>query len=182
MSLSTFEQFLAHREQHGPYTEFYDGELIVIDEYSPEHIRVANELTGMLQPQLLESAWEIYANPLVRIKDAHFDIAYSADIVLAGKMPNPPYIEYPLLIIDLFTRYSAHKNVGCRRYDYYLVPSLRHYIEVNIDQRWVMTHDRIAPNQWLLTEPRAAAQVIELMGMAMDFSRIFQGLLMKSDI
>jgi Uma2 family endonuclease len=151
----TVEEFVLWSEQQpsGKY-ELVDGHVVVVRMQSEKiaHTRAKTRLVIAIDSALRKAAapCEVFSEGItVKISAQH---GYEPDAVVncGAAAPGDELIApNPIIVVEVLSPSTASKDMGTKVTDYFTVPSIQHYLIVDLDRRVVIHHRRHSPTDLL---------------------------------
>ncbi len=170
----TVEEFDRWNAEQPERCEFISGVPVMMSPASLPHTLIkgnifrhlGNKLAGTLCRALVDGA-EVKSYRLVAIPDV---------LVVCGELgQTSPTIKEPILIVEVNSPSSERDDTQRKWQGYCLIPSLRHYLVVAQDSRFVTVHSRTGPSSF--AEDIYQEGVIELsaIGVSLSINEIYDG-------
>lgn len=147
----TLEDYFLLCETEGGRFEFYQGEVFNMAGGSKNHNRICINLTSMLDRSLPERCEAFMENVRTIAKpNEHYvypDVVatcHEADLSEADKYN----LRYPFLIAEVSSESTVGYDQGTKKYNYFKMPSLQHYLVVSQDAPIVELYSRDADGSW----------------------------------
>ena len=144
----TVEEFVVWSEQQlsGKY-ELEDGYVVVVRMQSEKiaHTRAKTRLVIAIDSALRNAAapCEVFSEGIaVKISEHH---GYEPDAIVncGAKAPGDELIApNPIIVVEVLSPSTAGKDMGVKVADYFTVPSIQHYLIIDLDRRVVIHHRR----------------------------------------
>jgi Uma2 family endonuclease len=141
----TADEFLVWAEAQPHRYELVNGEVVAIAPERIEHMRTKLEATIALRAAIAEPNLPCEAmidGVGVRIDEA---TVYEPDVLVrcGDRSPgNATEVANPVILIEVISPSTRSVDSGAKLTDYFRLPSLRHYLIVNIGARAVAYHRR----------------------------------------
>ena len=150
--LLTPERYLELDSRADRPSEYYDGEMFVIEAASARHCEIQLNLGSVLRDQLRNSDCRALGSPLrVRIPRGRYTYP---DMVAAC---NPEYEEddtllNPVCVFEILSESTANFDLG-RKFDMYRsIPSLMEYVVIEQHRASIRRYTRQPGPKWVLEE------------------------------
>lgn len=161
---ASWEEYLALEAQSEERYEYHDGEIVAMSGATNRHGKiVGHTLVGLLAAadrrgcdafaettKLFRHRSERYLYPDVMITCAPLDLQTKNGV------------RSPLLIAEVVSRTSSHRDHGFKMREYFQLPSLQHYLIVAQDLCFVQHYQRQAAGGWAFAYYDSLDQQIEL--------------------
>ncbi len=161
----TVEEYLAMERNSEHKHEFIDGEIFAMAGASREHTLITGNTLTILNQQLQDTACEVYGSDMrVRVSPTRYTYP---DLSLVCASPQfsddrPGSLLNPLLIIEILSESTEHKDRTIKFRDYRGIPSLQGYILILQDTPHIEQFIRQKDDHWLLSEARGLDSEIHL--------------------
>lgn len=174
------EGYLAWESEQPIKHEYLRGEVFAMIGARQDHVLVTLNLAAALKQRLRGGPCRTYvADMKLRIQAAD---AYVYPDVMVSCDPldhaSPLFIEHPRLIIEVLSSGIEDFDWGTKACAYRMIPELREYALVAIEQRRIELYRRSAGNDWLLHEygPTKDLCQFSLLDLSLSFAEIFEDL------
>lgn len=152
MASLTEEQYLAIEQNAVVKSEFHDGQMFAMAGGSPNHSLVANNMGAELRGQVPSSCRVLNSNLRIKIP-AHRLYTYADCSVICGEPELAgEAVLNPVLIVEVLSPSTQDYDRGEKFAMYRTIASLREYIIVHQDRRYVEHHSKQADGTWLLRD------------------------------
>jgi Uma2 family endonuclease len=152
----TPEQYLEWERQAETKSEYYNGEVFAMAGGSPEHSRIAANVTGALWPQLSESPCDLYNSDLrVGVGANGQSYTYPDVTVVCGEAEfadaEKDVLLNPTVIVEVLSPGTEAWDRGGKFERYQQIAALQEYVLIAQDRPRVERYARQAAGEWLLT-------------------------------
>ncbi|HSA81485.1 MAG TPA: Uma2 family endonuclease [Geminicoccaceae bacterium] len=126
--------FLAwERLQPGRY-ERLDGVVRMMTGGTIDHNRIIRNVSEALARGLQGGECEVFTSD-VKVMSPTGDVMYPDVVVACGPIPGKATeIEAPTIVVEVLSPSTAERDQGRKRWAYWSIPSLRHYVLIDQDQ------------------------------------------------
>lgn len=177
----TIDDYLAiERESYGIRHELHEGKLIVMQGSSPNHARVARNLTTAIDNHLKHDHCEVFGNDLkVAIKSIESVVYPDVSVFCADADFYDEYNDVtlnPVAIIEVLSP-STEKYDHDRKFYYYRqIASIHQYIIVGSASHYLFSATRQKDGKWLSPETRenTGSLTIEPIGLTISSEEIYR--------
>lgn len=145
--LLTVEEYLALEESATVKHEYVAGTIHAMVGTTKRHNRIALNIASLLLDAARGGSCRVYASYVkVRTEDA---IYYPDVMVACGSEDDDPLVENsPCLIVEVTSPGTESIDRREKMYNYRKIPSLREYLIVDQNRRWVERHFRAEDGTW----------------------------------
>jgi Uma2 family endonuclease len=148
---ATYADYLAV-EQHSEHRhELIDGVIVAMAGGSDEHNAIAGRL-AMLLGMRLEGSCRYYTPDQRFWIAAHARSRYTDGSIICGPPDHPPHDQQattnPTLVVEVLSPSSEGDDDGDKRLDFQSLSSLRAYVLVSQDRRFLKVHRRGSDGTW----------------------------------
>ena len=150
----TPEQYLAIDKRSERPSEYYDGEMFVIEAASPNHSQIQLNLGSVLREQLRASPCKARGSSIrVRIPGGPYTYPYM--VATCGEREyeaDGETLLNPTVVFEVLSPSTADFNLG-RKFDWYRsIKSLLEYIVIEQNRRFARRYTRQPDRKWILEE------------------------------
>lgn len=143
----TVEEYLAPGDAQGdrPRTELINGQVVAISQERADHNR-SKLATCMALIRAVKAAGlpcEVFTDGMTVPVDAY--TAYEPDALVHCGEPIEPeqlLVPAPLIVVEVISPTSAHSDTSAKLIGYFKLPSVRHYLIVDPQERAATHHTR----------------------------------------
>lgn len=148
----TEEQYLAIEENALFKSEFHNGQMFAMAGASPNHALFTNNMGAELRNRL-PSCCHAYSSDLKIKILTHGLYTYADCTVVCGELQlDREAVLSPILIVEALSPSTQGYDQGEKFAMYRTIPSLREYIMVHQDRRYVEHYAKQADGTWLLRD------------------------------
>jgi Uma2 family endonuclease len=149
----TVEEYIQYELQSEVRHEYIDGQLIEMPGEKKINNKVATFLTAYFFSFMEEKGYSIYSHDL-KVSIPGGSRFYYPDWLItrddstqAG--PFSDYIDYnPELIVEVISKTSRTRDMVDKYLDYIKIPSLKYYLIIDPERRYVMVHSKSENGKW----------------------------------
>lgn len=169
----TPEEYIALEIKSEYKSQYVAGEIYAMSGAQPWHIRVLNNIGGMLYNRLRERACEYYLNDMrVRVKVGELwtypDVAVLCGEPKFDKSHSPFSLLNPQVIFEVLSPSTEVFDRGDKFVRYKKLESLTDYVLVSAAQVLVEHHARQADGSWISRQYELPADVLSLASVEVD--------------
>jgi Uma2 family endonuclease len=171
---TTADDFLLWDDGSDTRYEFVHGEIVAMAPPSDAHgtitINVGIEIDRRLEKR---PPCRAVAEAGIRIDEANH---FKADVAVTCREPDgAPYVEEPVLIVEVLSESTAERDLGVRVPRYVELPSVREIWLVDSRGRWVQVWRRDA-DTWVVTMPLRGGTgfTSEILGERIELDRLYR--------
>ena len=174
------DDYLAWEQDQSLRNEYVDGEVFAMSGASDAHATVAGNLFANLHGLLRGTA----CKPFMADMKVHVEAAncfFYPDILVTcdprDRGPEASHVkQHPALIVEVLSPSTEAYDRGNKFAAYRLLPSLREYVLVSIEERRIEVFRRDDTGHWVLY-PFAAEEVLELVSVDLrcPLAELFEG-------
>jgi Uma2 family endonuclease len=175
----TVEEFVVWSEQQpsGKY-ELVDGYVVVVRMQSEKiaHTRAKTRIVIAIDNALRKAAvpCEVFSEGItVKISSQH---GYEPDALVNCGLDAPGdelIAPNPIIIVEVLSPSTAAKDMGTKVTDYFTVPTIQHYLIVDLDRRVVIHHRRHSAADLLTSFHSTGPIVLDPPGLTIDAEQMF---------
>ena len=180
MALEEYLEFDYNAE--GRY-EYFDGEVIEMSDGSPEHSLLGSQMGFLLRRELNPKGCSIY-NSEVQIKvPAKFPYCYGDVSALCGQpiyedLGNQRLLVNPTLIVEVLSPSTEKYDRDLKFKAYKSIESLREYLLVNQDKKFVTLYTKHNEKFWFQSEYIEGESLkLESLECELSVNEIYQGII-----
>jgi Uma2 family endonuclease len=141
----TYEQYLALSAAHEGLLEFHDGAVVAMVAPSPEHARLVAQLVRLLQPRGDRACAALPAGLKVRVEATNRTLLPDVTVVcgsLERSSTDAQAIINPVVVFEVLSPSTEDYDLGPKFHQYRRLPTLREYVVVAQDRRFVSVSRR----------------------------------------
>jgi Uma2 family endonuclease len=179
----TLEEYLEFDANSEGRFEYYDGEVFELSGGSPEHALLGVRIGRLLGNQLDSKGCLVYSSD-VKIKVPSMPPYRYSDIsVLCGKpvyeqVGNQKFLVNPALIVEVLSPTTEKYDRDLKFKAYKSIESLREYLLVSQDERFVILYTKHNEKFWFQSEYVAGESLkLESLDCTLSVGEIYQGIL-----
>lgn len=155
-SLFTYDEYLAQERTSETKHEFLAGEIFAMAGGTPEHARLAVNVSSELRAQLRRRPCAVFSSDL-RVRVLATGLSTYPDVsVVCGKIERDPADEdvavNPVVLIEVLSDSTEAYDRGEKFAHYRRIPSLKEYVLVSQRDRRIEVFRRNADDTWTLHE------------------------------
>ena len=173
---ATVDEFLRWAEGRPGRYEFVCGRVVAMAPETSVHAKtkfqVARKLADAVEGADLPC--EVYPDGMtVRIDEA---TAFEPDaLIRCGEPLAPEAVEVPdpFLVVEVISPSSGSVDTGRKLEGYFRIPSVRHYLVLDPERRFVVHHERIAENEIRSRVLRSGILRLEPSGIEIEVEALF---------
>lgn len=158
--------YLAFEEQCAYKNEYRDEEIIPMTGASINHNRLVRNFGQILNLGLTGQNLEVFCNDLRLFVPRYQSYTYPDIMVIAGEAvfdgKRNDTVMNPILIVEVLSKSTADYDKGQKFDAYRSISELQEYILVDQYEMRIFQHNKLADDQWLLTEYRANTMLFKL--------------------
>lgn len=178
-------EYLALEKEAEVRSEYLDGELFAMAGASPAHVLIVSNLVAALDGRLADRPCAVFSTDQKVRVDATGLYAYP-DVAVACRdlRIEDECLLNPLLIVEVLSASTQDYDRGTKFAHYRTLESLRHYVLVAQDRRYVEHFTRTDEGLWLLREVAGEDEQVELgsLDVSLKMAQIYRKLdLLASD-
>lgn len=177
----TADEFIvwAMEQPDGGRYELVRGEVVGMAPERAGHWRVKNRVLGALSKAIERGglSCEVFGDRMA--VEVSADMVYEPDALVRCGSPVPDdtvKIFDPVVIVEVLSPSTRARDLGAKLADYFLVPSLRHYLLVDIKALTVIHHARANDGEIATRIAREGTLRLDPPGMSLDVVDLFSGL------
>ncbi len=157
-----------HAEQPERW-ELIRGTLVMMAQGSRRHTLIKSNIARHLANKLAGGGCLVYVDG-IEVKERSLDLSVVPDVVVECSPPDfsTPESKEPVVLVEVLSPSSERDDTGRKWQGYCLIPSLRHYLIVDQEKRFVTVHTRTGPSSFAVQVVREG--VIELTGVGISLS------------
>ena len=175
----TLEGYFAIAAESEYKVEYIDGELFFMDGVTLFHSSIQTNITGFLFIQLAASEYAIHSS------DVNVQVSPSAYffpdlcVVRGAARPAPvgTALLNPVLVVEVLSQSTAHKDLGVKLQRYREMPSLEHYLIIEQQRVYVELHSRV-DGTWAQRAFSDLDETLRLdsLGASLSLAQIYRGI------
>ncbi len=154
----TPEEYLARERAAETKSEYYGGHIFAMADGSEEHNLICSNLVRLLGNQLAPRGCRTYTSDMRVLVEESGLYTYPDVTVVCGKpqfaSDRHDTLVNPLVVVEVVSPSSREYDRGYKAEMYRSRESLRAYVIVEQDRRYVEVHTRGEAGAWLLTSAR----------------------------
>ncbi|MEM9462269.1 MAG: Uma2 family endonuclease [Myxococcota bacterium] len=161
----SYEEYLALSESAEWLWEYHDGVAVAMTAPSPEHARLISRLVQRLSPSDGRACVALPPGLKVRIEATNRTLLPDVTVVcgsLEHSKVDPNAIVNPITVVEVLSPSTEAFDQGPKFHQYRRIPSLREYVVVAQDRRFVSVYRR-AGDLWAFEDIEAGG-VLKLEG------------------
>lgn len=144
----TPEEYLAAEAVAELRHEYVDGAVVAMVGASLPHVRIVRNLVQRLDPRLKRPCELLFTDALVRVEAANAYYYPDAVVTCAGAGGDQRIVAEPLLIIEVLSETTAHRDRSEKRRNYQRIPSVRAVLLIDQSRRQVELDRRDPDGGW----------------------------------
>jgi Uma2 family endonuclease len=152
----TPQEYLALEGASELKNEYRDGEIVTMPKETKNHNKIAGNFYAELKSALKGEDYDVYISDVRLWMPRYRQYTYPDIMVIAGDYIYPETgvnsVTSPLLIVEVLSKSTKNYDQGEKFCYYRSIPELAEYILIDQSKYHVMQYNRLAENQWLLTE------------------------------
>ena len=162
----TPQQYLEMERRADYKSEFTSGEIFAMAGASREHVLIVTNLVRQLSAQTPDRPCETYSNDMKVKVNALGDYNYPDVVVACGDIAfednHRDTLVNPLVIVEVLSPSTEHKDRGTKFLQYQWIESLTDYVLVSQDRVLVERFARQPDDNWLYTRLEGTDAVLSL--------------------
>jgi Uma2 family endonuclease len=170
----------AMEQPDGARYELVAGEVVGMAPERASHSRVKKRVARLLDDAIENAGLECEAFTDGMAVQVSADTAYEPDALVRCGPPVPDdtvEISDPVVVVEVLSPSTRARDAGAKLADYFLLPSVRHYLIVDTKKRTVIHHARAGGGAEIATRiVRDGALRLDPPGVALDVAELFRGL------
>jgi Uma2 family endonuclease len=176
----TPEEYLASEEATDAKNEYRDGQIVPMTRGTKNHNKIAGNFYAQLKLGLKGQDYDLYIGDVRLWIPRYRQYTYPDLMVIPGDFIYPGTeatpVMSPLLIAEVLSKSTKSYDQGEKFTYYRSIPELSEYILIDQSNYHVMQYNRIAENQWLLTEytSEKAELMLESVDLQINLSDIYE--------
>ena len=170
----TLEEFDRWHAKQPERWEFINGYAVMLTPAALPHTIIKGNIFHQLVSRLDQGpCWAFVDGAQVRSRD----LSAIPDVVVAcsGIDPTTPVIAQPTLIVEINSPSTERDDTHRKWQGYCLIPSLRHYMIVAQEIRFVTLHTRVGAFEWTERVYEEGIVDLEALGASLSFDEIYRG-------
>ena len=147
--LFTVEEWLEFEKHSDVRHEFYFGQLIPMPGEAKDANRIAKNFVKKLDDELLDKGFETFSHD-IKAEVLPNGIYRYPDLIVAPLVDDEHdyIVKHPLLLLEVASTLSAHRDRVKKRKEYHQVAYLWYYLIVSQDEISVELHQRTPDGTW----------------------------------
>jgi Uma2 family endonuclease len=130
----TLAEFLTWEEEQPERYERVGGVVRMMTGGTIDHNRIIRNVSEALARGLHGRGCEVFTSD-IKIVSLAADVLYPNVVVACGPLPGKATaVEAPILVVEVLSQSTAERDQGRKRWAYWSIPSLRHYVLIDQDQ------------------------------------------------
>ena len=175
----TFDEYMRWGQRQERKYELVKGVPVMLPWVKLKHTRIVTQLTAHLVQAVDEERFEV--------ADAAFALRTGADssrfadllVIPAGLPGDTPHIEEAIMVIEVLSPSTQHKDFGPKREEYLALESLDTYLVLSADEprvwQWTRNDDGAFEIEPLIVEDRQAVLEIDRLNVTIPLTQIYKG-------
>lgn len=157
-----------HAEQPERW-ELIRGVPVMMAEASLRHTTIKGNIFASLRAKLSGTGCRAYVDG-AEVKERSVDLSAVPDVVVQCRPPDfsSPEVKEPIVLVEVLSPSSERDDTGRKWQGYCLIPSVRHYLIVDQERRFVTVHTRTGPSSF--AEVILQEGSVELTGVGVSLS------------
>lgn len=131
------EEYLAIEETAEVRHEYVDGALVAMVGATIPHVRIVRNLVQRLDPKLRRPCEVLFNDAMVRVEAANAYYYPDAVVSCSQTASDPRLVSDPILVIEVLSDTTAHRDRSEKRRNYQRIPSLRAILLIDQARRHV---------------------------------------------
>lgn len=191
----TVEEYLWEEQRAETKRDFYNGQVYNMAGGTPEHSRIAVNLTAELLSRLRERGCQIFNSDLkvaipgnlrAKGKKRQQDdelITYPDASIVCGPLEfykdDRQTLANPLVLFEVLSPSTRHYDQSVKLAQYRKIPGLMAYVMIDSEQVWLEQYYRSGQTSWQVDEPledRAASLQIACLDLTIPLTAIYNGI------
>lgn len=175
------EEYLAFERRSEDKHEFLDGEVYAMSGARRAHVLLESSLNAALHGRL-SGRCEIYSANM-RVGIPHRSAYFYPDLSVACGKPDFRDGEFdtltnPILVVEILSPSTKNYDRGAKFERYRSIESLRHYVIVHPDERFIEHYSLGPDGRWVLDELRGGEAILDLtaVGASIPLAEIYRPL------
>ena len=153
--------------------EFFGGHPVMLAPASKPHTIIKTNIARHLANRLAGARCRTYAEG-VEIKTAAMSLIPDVAVECRPIDLTTPAVAEPVLIVEVLSPSTAKDDIGQKWQGYCLIQSLRHYLVVAQDSRFVTLHTRTGPASFEETVHQEGVIELAALGVSLSFEEIYE--------
>jgi len=176
----SWEEYLALEAQSEERYEYHDGEIVAMSGATNRHNNLVTNLTVALKPKVVTLGCDYYAETAKLFRHRSDRYLYPDAMVTCAPLDlqSKNGVRSPLLVVEVISKGSGHRDHGFKLREYVKLPSLQHYLIVSQEMCLVQHFRRRAEEGWDFLFYDELDQQIELpeLALRLPVAEIYQGI------
>jgi Uma2 family endonuclease len=172
----SYEQYLALAESTDEMLEYHDGVVVAMVAPSYEHARIVTQLVRLLSPQPGSTCMALASGLKIRVEATNQTLIPDVPVVCGEAQRSEVdkhAIVNPVIVFEVLSPSTARYDRGTKLHLYQRIPSLREYVIVAQNRRFVSVCRRVG-DLWAFqdVEPGGVLK-LEAMGIELSLDDIY---------
>lgn len=179
----TLEEYLEFDYNAEGRYEYFDGEVIEMSGGSPEHSLLGNRIGFLLQRELMQKNCSVYNSEVqikvpVKLPYCYGDVSALCDKPIYEDSGNQRLLINPSLIVEVLSPSTEKYDRDLKFKAYKSIESLREYLLVNQDQKFVTLYTKYNEKFWFQSEyVEGETLKLESLECELKVDEIYQGII-----
>lgn len=175
LPVMTVEEFDRWHADQPERWELIRGVPVMMAQGSRRHTFIKTNIARHLANKL--AGTDCYATvDGIEVKERNVDLSAVPDVVVECGPPDFSASEAaePVVLVEVLSPSSERDDVGRKWQGYCLIPSLRHYLVVDQDSRFVTVHTRTGPSSFAEDVVREGAIELTALGVSLSLDEVYE--------
>jgi Uma2 family endonuclease len=179
------EEYLRLERMSKDKHEYHNGRIYAMAGGSPNHVRIATHVTGMLYVQLRSSGCDVFnSDQRVQVKATGL-YTYPHVTVVCGEPQYddlaPDNLLNPALLVEVVSTSTEAYDRGDKFSMYRTIPAFREYVLIAQDEPWIDSYFKGEDGEWRLTsvEGLDAALILRAITCTLMLREVYEGVVFE---
>lgn len=170
---TTLEEFLAWQEERDEWYEFINGEVAVRGATTPRHDQIAANVIAALHAPLRDQPCRVLTTgSTVEVESGE---AVRPDALVTCETSTEGTHE-PVVVVEVSSPGSSNNDYRRKRRLYEAMPSVRHYLLIEPDERLVWHFEKQADGLFMPRMVRDGTVLLDPPGVRLDLAAVYAGI------
>jgi Uma2 family endonuclease len=171
----TVEEFDRWHARQPDRWELIGGVPVMMSSPAQPHTTIKGNIFAALRAKLAGKPCRVYVDG-VEVKEKSRRLSAIPDVVVECHQPysRSPEIKEPTVLVEILSPSSERDDTGRKWQGYCLIPSLRHYLIVDQEERFVTVHTRTGPSSFAEEVVREGAAELSSLGVTLTLDEIYE--------
>ena len=179
----TLEEYLEFDYNAEGRYEYFDGEVVEVSGGSPEHSLLGNRIGFLLQRELMQKNCSVYNSEVqikvpVKLPYCYGDVSALCEKPIYEDLGNQRLLINPSLIVEVLSPSTEKYDRDLKFKAYKSIESLREYLLINQDQKFVTLYTKHNEKFWFQSEyVEGETLKLESLECELKVDEIYQGII-----